>query len=155
MRAGRTADWYPLSKYNMNEPPPTSSPLMNFGVGQIVSAVKILAEALMHRGELAAFELAEARAHAIVTVLVGIAGFVLTLLGGMTITFTLAASVWDRPDRSLILGLVSMGYLVAAGLLFGFAVYRLLAWHPLEETRRQMRDDRSCIQSILTPLLDH
>ena len=86
----------------------TTSPLLHIGFGQVMPALKILLEATVHRGELATLELSEARDHACATLLVGVGASVLALLGGFSATFALAALVWDRPDRGLILGLVSL-----------------------------------------------
>lgn len=135
-------------------PAPAISTFTSVGLGQIISALKIVLDATAHRGELASLELAQARDHVFATMFIGLAAVVLALLGGFAATFTLAVLVWSHPDRGLILGLVSLGYFICAGLLVFVALRRLQTWHPLGETRRQLHDDRLCLQSILTPSLD-
>jgi uncharacterized membrane protein YqjE len=87
----------------------------------------------------------------VVTLLLGLAGVVLVILCGIAATFTLAAFVWENPDRPLILGLASIAYLLGAGVLVWLAARRLKTWRLLEETRRQLRDDRECLQTIVSP----
>ena len=126
-----------------------TSPLANIGLGQIFPALKVLLEAAVHRAEIATLELTVAREQALATALVGLAAFVLILLGGFTASFTLAALVWDLPHRALILGLAGLGCFLGAGVLIWIAASRLKRWHPLKETRQQLRSDHVCLQDIL------
>jgi uncharacterized membrane protein YqjE len=110
---------------------------------------RVVVEALMHRAELASVELKEARQHGLRTaILAGVSGALL-LLGGFCATFALAAAVWNRDDRGLILGLVTVGYLVAAGILAFLAARRMKTWKPFSETARQFREDSACIHDII------
>ncbi len=109
-------------------------------------APRIVLEGISHRGELATLELAEARNHATVTAVFAALAAALALLGGFAGTFTIAALVWDRDDRGLILGLVTFVYLLGAGTLAWFAANRLKTWRPLAETRHQLGEDYLCIR---------
>lgn len=112
-------------------------------------APRIILEGLAHRGELAALELVEARNHAAATTLIAILAGVLTLLGGFAGTFAIAAAVWDRDDRALILGLVTLAYFLGVGALGWWIARRLRTWHPLSETRRQLGQDGACLKGFL------
>jgi uncharacterized membrane protein YqjE len=115
---------------------------------RIAPVTRVVLNGLAHRGELAAVETGEARDHLTTTIILGAGVFALALLAGMALTFAVAASVWHRDDRGLILGLLTFGYvLTATGLAWGL-VRRLRAWHPLHETRRQLREDGKCIEKL-------
>jgi uncharacterized membrane protein YqjE len=129
----------------------TGSPLTNIGIGQIVPALKIFFEALFHRGELVALELSQVREYVFYVLVAAFLTVVFILLGGFAATFMVAAMVWERPDRGLILGLMAAGYLILATALGFFTVGRLRKWRPLRETAIQLRADHECLQSILTP----
>ena len=133
----------------------TASAITNISFSQIIPALKILLDAVMHRGELATCELGEARDYVLATLLFGVMAVALVLLGGFSATFTIAALVWDRPDRGLILGLMSLGYFIIAGVLVWVAARRLRTWHPLVETLTQLRKDQHCLQTILSPAPGH
>jgi uncharacterized membrane protein YqjE len=106
-------------------------------------------DALVHRGELAALELAEARDYGVRTAVLLAISVAFILLGGMAATFAVAAAVWDRPDRGMILTLLALAY-VAGSAVFAFvAARRLKAWRPFVETTRQLREDCACIQEIV------
>ncbi|HZZ20716.1 MAG TPA: phage holin family protein [Opitutaceae bacterium] len=121
-----------------------SAPLASPG-----STPRVVVEALMHRGELASVELKEARQHGSRTaILAGVSG-VLLLLGGFSATFAVAAAVWDSSHRGLILGLLTLGYLVGAGVLALVAARRMRDWKPFTESARQFRDDCACIHEII------
>jgi uncharacterized membrane protein YqjE len=109
---------------------------------------RVVVEALIHRGELASVEFKEARVHGTRTaILVGLS-CALLLLGGFCGTFAIAAAVWDRPDRGMILGLVTVAYLAGAGAMGFVAARRLKTWQPFTETARQFREDCSCVHDI-------
>ncbi len=113
------------------------------------SATRIILEGLMHRGELANLELRDARSHIATTgVVVGVAG-ALALLGGLAGTLAIAALVWERADRALILGLVGLGYLLGAGALGWWAAVRVRSWRPFAETRYQLQEDCACLSQSL------
>lgn len=112
-------------------------------------APRIVLEGLMHRGQLATLEMAEARDHAARTALIALLAGVGALLAGFAALLTLAALVWQRDDRGLILGLATLALVLGAGGLGGWAARRLRAWQPLAETRRQLHEDRVCLENLL------
>jgi uncharacterized membrane protein YqjE len=113
------------------------------------AAPRVMVEALMHRGELAAIELKEARQHGVWTAAALVVSGMLLLLGGFAGTIALAAAVWHRDDRGLILGLVALAYLLGAAALGYFASRRLKSWKPFEESRRQFHADCECVHDML------
>lgn len=116
---------------------------------RVAPTARVVLTGLAHRGELAAVETGEARDHLTTSILIGAGVFALSLLAGMALTFTVAASVWHRDDRGLLLGLLTLGYLITAvGLAWGL-IRRLRAWRPLREIRRQLREDGKCIDNLL------
>lgn len=112
------------------------------------STPRIVLDGLTHRSELVSIELLEARDHAATTAVITALGAVFVLLAGFAGTFTIAALVWHRDDRGLILGLVTLGYLLTAGAMAWWTVQRMKSWHPLSETRRQLNADSACLQSF-------
>jgi len=114
------------------------------------SAPRVIAIALEHRAELASLELKEAGQHGLRTAIVISVSAVFALLGGMAATFALAAAVWDRPDRGMILSLAALGYLLASGAFALVASRRLKSWSPFSESARQLREDISCVQDIVS-----
>lgn len=116
---------------------------------RLAPTTRVVLTGLAHRGELAAVEAGEARDHLAVSILIGAVVFAVALLAGIALTFTVAAAVWHRDDRALLLGILTIGYLAAAaGLAWGLA-RRLRAWRPLREIRRQLREDGDCIEKLL------
>ncbi len=111
---------------------------------RVAPATRVVLTGLAHRGELAAVEAGEARDHLTTSILIGAGVFALALLAGIALTFTVAAAVWHRDDRGLLLGLLTAAYLVGASGLAWALARRLRAWRPLRETRRQMRADGDC-----------
>jgi uncharacterized membrane protein YqjE len=110
--------------------------------------VRVVVEALTHRGELASVELREACEHGTRTaILVGLS-CALLLLGGFCGTFAIAAAVWERPDRGMILGLLTFAYLAGCGALAYAAARRIKAWKPFSETARQFQEDCACVHDI-------
>src|SRR5690606_14976378 len=102
-----------------------------------------------HRGELAAVETAEARDHFIISVAIGLTVFGLALLTGLALTFAIAAAVWHRDDRGLILAALTLTYLLATIATAWGLRSRLRRWRPLAEIRRQLREDGECIGRML------
>jgi hypothetical protein len=126
-----------------------SSLASHSSLGAVDSVPHVVVEALIHRSELASLEMKEARTHGTVTAVVAAAAAGSLLLGGFAGTLALAASVWQRDDRVLILAVVTLAYLImAAGLGFA-AANRLKTWHPFAETCRQFKADRACVHEIL------
>lgn len=113
------------------------------------STPRVVVDALIHRAELASVELKEARQHGLRTAILAGASGALLLLGGFCATFAIAAAVWDRSDRGLILGFVTLGYFIAAGSLAFAAARRMKTWRPFSETARQFREDCACVQDII------
>jgi uncharacterized membrane protein YqjE len=124
--------------------PASASPLSFLG-----PAPRIVLEGLMHRSQLATLEMTEARDHAARTALIGLLAGVGALLAGFAALLTLAALVWHRDDRGLILGLATLVIVIGAGALGAWAAHRLRTWQPLAETRRQLREDRICLENLL------
>ena len=65
------------------------------------------------------------------------------------IGFALAAAVWQREDRGLILSLVTLGYLAGAAVLAYVASRRLRNWSPFAETCRQFHADCECLHDVI------
>jgi uncharacterized membrane protein YqjE len=114
------------------------------------SPPRIILEGLLHRGELAGIELRDARSHLAITGAAAGGAGALVLLGGLTGTFALAALVWERGDRAVILGLVALGYVLVAGALGWWTAARVRSWRPLPETRYQLREDCACLNHYLS-----
>jgi len=115
----------------------------------IAPATRVVLTGLAHRSELAVVETEEARDHLIVTILISAGLFALALLAGIALTFTVAASIWHRDDRGLILGLLTTAYLLLASGLGWALVRRIRSWRPLRETRRQLHQDAQCIDDLM------
>jgi len=116
---------------------------------RIAPTTRVVLSGLAHRSELAAVETGEARNHIVASVLIGVGVLAFTTLAGLALTFTIAAAVWHRDDRGLILGLLTASYLLLAlGLGWGL-IRRLRSWSPLHETRRQLCEDVACISNLL------
>lgn len=111
---------------------------------------RVVTEALVHRAELASLEFEEAKRHGAVTFALTALASGLVLLAGFTATFALAASVWTREDRGLILGCVALAYLVAAGALGLFIARRLRTWVAFPDTCKQFLEDCACIHELAT-----
>lgn len=119
------------------------------GLDRLGSAARAGLSALSHRGELAALEAGEARDHLAGTVALGLAATALTVLGGFALNFAVAAGIWHRDDRALLLALFAgLQLALAAGLAF-WTHRRLSRWQPLRETRRQLRQDGEMLQTLL------
>lgn len=129
----------------------TTSPLSKIGFGQIVPALNVFLGGAIHRGELAALELSELSHHAFLVLMSALIATVLVLLGGFAVTFTIASIVWDMPERTAILGAIALAYLLGGGLTIYLAAVRIKKWRPFPETRRQLRSDHQCLQSLLAP----
>ena len=114
------------------------------------SVPRVVVEALMHRGELISVELKEARLHAARTAVAAVLACALLLLAGFAGTFAVAAAVWSREDRGLILGLLTLAYLAGSAALGFVAARRLRSWQPFSETLRQFRQDSVCLQETLS-----
>ncbi len=117
--------------------------------GDSPSVPKLIAGALIHRGELAALEWGEARAHGAVTALYAGLTSVFFLLAGMAGTFAIAAAVWERSDRGSILFGLALAY-VCLSAWAGWAAYRRLrAWVPFAETRNVLHQDCASIRDMV------
>lgn len=122
-------------------------------VPSLAETAALLDEALDHRTELAALELAEARSHAQASVVLLAACAVLGLLAGVAFTLTVAVLVWDNPERGWWLGGLAAGYLVAA---IGAALalrHRLQTWAPFADIRSQLQQDRQCLTRLIKALI--
>jgi uncharacterized membrane protein YqjE len=127
---------------------PTEEPAPSLSA--LGSASRIIVEGLLHRGELAALELREARTHAVATGAIAAVGVGFALFFGLAGTLVIAALVWESEYRVLILSLVALSYLIGA-VAFGWWAYRRLrSWRPLGEIRRQLEEDCLCVQQYLS-----
>lgn len=109
----------------------------------------LLLRGLDHRGRLAALETAAAGDHLVGTLLLAACAFALTLLTGIALTFTLAASVWHLEERGWILGAAALALLAAAALLARCACLRWRRWEPLATTRHQLGEDCRLISQLV------
>ena len=114
------------------------------------SVPRVVVEALGHRAELASLEFEEAKRHGAMTVILTALAWCLLLLAGFTATFALAASVWTREDRGLILSCVALAYLVAAVSLGLFVIRRIRTWVAFPDTCKQFLEDCACIHELAT-----
>lgn len=119
------------------------------GLDRVGPATRVVLTGLRHRGELAAIEAGEAGGHLAGSLALGLGSVVFALLGGVAINLALAASVWHREDRGLVLAIVAVTELLLAVLAALLVARRLRHWRPLAETRRQLGADCNCIQDLL------
>jgi uncharacterized membrane protein YqjE len=112
-------------------------------------ALSLFSEATAHRAELAGLELAEARDHALHSMVLAVITGALVNLTGFSLTLLVAALVWNDPHRNWWLGAMAVLYAgVTLALFFNF-LRRMRAWRPLEETSRQLKSDCQCLQRLL------
>ena len=119
------------------------------GLDRVGPAARIMLSGLRHRGELALLEAGEAGDHLAGSFALGLGAVVFAVLGGFAVNLALAAAIWHRDDRGLLLGVLALAELLlalGAGLL---VARRLRRWRPLAETRRQLDEDCECIQGLL------
>ncbi len=104
---------------------------------------------LVTRGELASFELAEARDRYIRWLALAVVAAVLLLAALLSLSLWVAAIFWDGP-RGLALGLLTAFY-AAAALGIVRAVRRGMAAAPplLAQTRAELQKDRAALQGHL------
>jgi uncharacterized membrane protein YqjE len=112
-------------------------------------AARAMLDGVGHRAQMALLELAEMRDKVASSLIFGLAALILSLLGGIALTFAIAALVWHREDRGLWLGLLTLAYFVSAGLLAWTMVRRLKQLEFLPETSRQLTEDRICLGALL------
>jgi uncharacterized membrane protein YqjE len=123
-----------------------------FPLAEADAVPRVVAEALLHRAELASLEFDEAKGHAGVTATLTALASVLLLLAGFTATLAIAASVWAREDRGIILGSLALAYLVAASALWFLVARRFKTWVAFPDTRDQFHQDCACIHAVATSL---
>lgn len=109
----------------------------------------VILEGLAHRGDLIALELGDARDHAARTAVAAILAVAGAVLTGFATLFALAALVWHRDDRGLIMSVAALAFLIGTVASGWWAARRLKSWQPLAETRRQLAADRACLESLL------
>ena len=112
-------------------------------------AARALLDGIGHRAQLAMLELTDLRDQVASSLVLGVAALVLSLLGGIALTFAIAAAIWHRADRGLWLGLLTLAYFVAAGASALVMMKRLKRLEFLPETSRQLNEDRLCIGALL------
>lgn len=112
-------------------------------------ALSLFAESVAHRAELAALELAEAREHALGSLLLAAGTAALVLFTGFALTLLAASLVWDLPNRGWWLAGLLAAYLagaVGAGCLL---TRRLRTWRPLAEVSAQLQEDARCLTHLI------
>ncbi len=112
-------------------------------------ALRAMLDGLGHRAQLALLEFTELRDQIASSLMLGLAALVLSLLGGIALTFAIAASIWHREDRGLWMGLLTLVYFVIAGVLAMVMTKRLKRLSFLPETSRQLNEDRLCLGALL------
>lgn len=110
---------------------------------------RAMLDGIGHRVELAVLELTEARNQIASSLVLGVVSLVLSLLGGIALTFAIAAAVWHRDDRGLWLGLLTLVYFAVAGALAWAMVKGLKRVSLLPQTSRQLSEDRLCLGALL------
>lgn len=134
-----------MSLLGTSEPRPHMPPLRE--------VTTLLNDAVSHRTELAAIELAEARLHARTSALLLGMVALLSLLAGLALTLTVAGLVWESPSRAWWLAGMCALYVVGAALAGWMLRRRLQTWQPFSEIRNQLQQDHQCLirlaQSIL------
>jgi uncharacterized membrane protein YqjE len=122
-------------------------------VPPLSEAATLLNDALSHRADLAAIELAEARAHAQASLLLLGLAALLALLGGFALTLTLTGLVWDSPHRVAWLTAMCVAYLLGA-VATGFLLHRRMqAWRPFSEICHQLQQDQQCLTRLIRSIL--
>ena len=111
--------------------------------------LRAMLDGVGHRVQLALLEVSELRDKIASSLVLGLAALVLSLLGGIALTFAIAASIWHREDRGLWLGLLTLVYFLAAGVLATVMTKRLKRLEFLPETSRQLNEDRLCLGVLL------
>lgn len=112
-------------------------------------ALGLFTESVAHRAELASLELAEAREHAVHSMLLAAGTAVLGLCTGFALTLLVASLVWDLPNRGLWLAGLGALYLAGAvttGLLLR---NRLHNWRPLSAVSAQLQQDYQCLSHLI------
>lgn len=112
-------------------------------------AARAMLDGIGHRAQLALLELTEMRDQIASSLVLGLAALVLSLLGGIALTFAIAAAVWHLELRWLWLALLTLAYFGGAGLLAMSMKKRLKRLQFLPETSRQLNEDRVCLGSLL------
>lgn len=118
-------------------------------LGRVGPAARVVLSSLRHRGELAVLEAGEAGDHLAGSLALGLGAVVLAVLGGFAVNLALAAAVWHRDDRGLVLAFIAAVELLLALGIGLLVARRLRHWRPLAETRRQLDEDCECIQELL------
>lgn len=112
-------------------------------------AARAVLDGIGHRTQLALIEVSDLKDKVTSSLLLGVAALVLSLLGGIALTFAIAACVWHREDRGLWLGLLTLAYFITAGVLAMVMTKRLKRLEFLPETSRQLNEDRLCLGALL------
>ncbi len=110
---------------------------------------RALLDGVGHRAQLAMLEISELRDRVTSSLVMGLVALILALLGGIALTFAIAAAVWHREDRGLWLALLTLVYFVTAGVLALVMTRRLKRLEFLPETSRQLNEDRLCLGALL------
>lgn len=112
-------------------------------------SVRLGAEALSHRAELAVLELEEAGSHARTSALLAAVAAYLVLFTGFAFTLLVAALVWDSPQRGLWLAGLCGLYLIGSASAALLLMRRLRTWQPFAEVKSQLKQDHQCLSQLL------
>jgi uncharacterized membrane protein YqjE len=112
-------------------------------------ALSLFAESVSHRAELAALELAEAREHALGSLLLAAGTAALVLFTGFALTLLAASLVWDLPNRGWWLSGLMAAYLAGAAVTGFLLTRRLRTWRPLAEISNQLQEDTRCLTHLI------
>jgi uncharacterized membrane protein YqjE len=119
-------------------------------VSRIGSSADLLLRAIDNRAALAALELAEAKRRLTMLAIWSVIGALALLLGGITITWIVAAIFWDTPQRVtalVVLALLQFVVVVASGW---FVHSRWHRWSLFEDSREQFAKDVACLREIVS-----
>jgi uncharacterized membrane protein YqjE len=117
-------------------------------VPSLGTVVRLFNDALANRVDLAAVELEETRAEAVVAaVLCGLV-LCLVLFAGFAFTLMVAALVWESPHRGAWLAALGGTYLLAGGVTAFLLSRRLRTWRPFAETKSQLKQDQQCLRDL-------
>lgn len=112
-------------------------------------ALSLFAESVAHRAGLAALELAEAREHALGSLLLAAGTAALALFTGFALTLLAASLVWDLPNRGWWLAGLVAAYLAGAAAAGCLLTRRLRTWRPLAEVSAQLQEDTRCLTHLI------
>jgi uncharacterized membrane protein YqjE len=111
--------------------------------------LSLFAESVSHRAELTALELAEAREHALASLLLAAGTAALGLFTGFALTLLVASLVWELPSRGWWLAGLVAAYLAGATAAGFLLTHRLRTWRPLAGITTQLQQDAQCLTHLI------